>query len=64
MRMTAERLEAFKKLYCDRFGIQLTNEEALAKSLSVVRLMELTYKPMKKEEYGAFEARRIGLLTN
>lgn len=50
MRMTDERLEAFKKLYCDRFGILLTNEEALTKSLLVVRLMELTYKPMTQEE--------------
>lgn len=62
MRITDERLQAFKKLYCDRFQIQLTDEQALAKSLRAVRLMELIYKPITKEEFAYAKERQAELL--
>lgn len=56
--ISKEQLEKFKVLYKNRFGKELTDQEALEKGTSLVRLMELIYKPMTMEEYKLLQKRR------
>jgi hypothetical protein len=62
MRLTDEQLSDFKKLYKERFGTELTDEEANEKGLKAVRLMELIYKPMTHKEYERVTERQEQLL--
>lgn len=42
MKITPKQLKKFKKLYSDYFSIELSDEEALAKGLSLMRLLRIT----------------------
>jgi hypothetical protein len=64
MRLTDEQLSDFKKLYKERFGTELTDEEANEKGLKAVRLMELIYKPMTRKEYECVTERQEQLLLS
>lgn len=48
---TDEQIEKFQAIYKNRFGIEISREEALEKGISLVRLVKLVYKPMTKQEY-------------
>jgi hypothetical protein len=52
-------IKKFQELYKARFGVDISNDEALAKGTQLLRLMELVYKPMSKEEYELVQKRRI-----
>lgn len=49
--ITNERLESFKNLYKNYFDIELDDQSALEKAISLVRMMELVYVPMTESEY-------------
>lgn len=55
-------IRKFQELYKARFGMDISREEALAKGTQLVRLMELVYKPMTKEEYEIIQKRRLETL--
>ena len=60
-------IRKFQELYKARFGMDISREEALAKGTQLLRLMELVYKPMSKEEHKQIHKRRLEtlpLLTN
>lgn len=42
--MSKELLEKFKKLYLDKYGIELTNEEATRMSTDLINLMKVLLK--------------------
>ncbi len=46
-----EHIQKFKKLYKNRFGIELSDAEAREKGTSLVRFLKIIYKPMTKEEF-------------
>jgi aldehyde:ferredoxin oxidoreductase len=52
-------IKKFQELYKARFGVDISKDEALAKGTQLLRLMELVYKPMSKEEYELVQKRRI-----
>jgi Flp pilus assembly protein TadG len=52
-------IKKFQELYKARFGMDISKDEALAKGTQLLRLMELVYKPMTKEEYELVQKRRI-----
>jgi len=56
--ISKEHLERFKVLYKNRFGVEISDQEALEKGTSLIRLMELIYKPMTQEEYDLVQKRR------
>jgi hypothetical protein len=58
MRLSDEHIAQFKTLYRERFRLELTDEQAHEKGRKLVRLMELTYKPMKKDEFVRVQERR------
>ncbi len=49
--LSDEQITKFQNLYQQKFGVQLSKEEALAKAIPLVRLFELIYKPMSIENY-------------
>ncbi len=55
-------IRKFQELYKARFGMDISKEEALAKGTQLLRLMELVYKPMTKEEHELVQRRRLETL--
>lgn len=51
-------LDKFKKIYKEHFDIELSNQEALDKATKVLRLVEIVYKPMTKDDYEKVQTRR------
>ena len=45
-----EQILKFQKLFKNRFGEDITREQALDYGLSLIELIRLTYKPIKKHE--------------
>ncbi len=64
--LSDEQIATFQVIYKNRFGKEITKEEALEKGAKLVRLMQLIYKPMTKAEYQKVQERRrqIGDLKN
>ena len=55
-------IKKFQELYKARFGMEISREEALAKGTKLLRLMELVYKPMTKDEHELIQKRRLETL--
>ncbi len=49
--LSDEQITSFQALYKSHFGKEISREEAYEEGVALVRLVELTYKPMTKEEY-------------
>jgi hypothetical protein len=62
MVLTDEQVLEFKYLYKERFGIELTDEEANEKGLKAVRLMKIIHKPMTQQEYELVKERQKQIL--
>ncbi len=63
--ISKESLEKFKKLYKDRFNIELSERDALEKAIKLRRIVEITYKPITLNEYKDYLERRlkVGAIT-
>lgn len=55
MQISKEKLEEFKKIYKKRFKKTLSSQDALEQGTKLLRLVELIYKPMTKEEYEKYK---------
>ena len=64
MSLTNSQLKKFQTIYKNHFGVELSCAEAYEKSESLVRMVELTYKPMTEKELAMVEKRRKELLNN
>lgn len=47
------------KIYRDRFGREISREEARESAIKLVRLMEIIYKPMTAKDYKRLQERRL-----
>jgi len=56
--LSNEQIIKFQKLYEDRFGKKISREDAYEGGAKLVRLLELIYQPMTKDEYKLVEKRR------
>ena len=56
--ISKEHLEKFKVLYKNRFGVEISDQEALEEGTKLLRLMKIIYKPMTVEEYELLQKRR------
>ena len=50
MRLTDEQISEFQRLYKNRFGEDVSREEAIAQGLDLISLMRAVYRPIKKSE--------------
>lgn len=51
MHLSNEHILQFQTLYKECFGKEISMEEAHEKGLKLLRLVQLTYEPMTKEEF-------------
>jgi len=51
MNISEAQLTSFKVLYKQHFGEELNHKDAYEKALKLVRMMQLVYKPITKEQY-------------
>jgi len=56
--LSNEQVEKFQLLWKNRFGKEISREEAYEKGAKLVRLIELIYKPMTENEYKQLQRRR------
>jgi hypothetical protein len=53
--LTDEQVSKFQELYKNRFGVEISREEAYAQGVKLVRLIEIVYNPnlqKRREETG------------
>ncbi len=58
MQLTDEDVEEFQNLYERKFGKRIDKHAAQAKAISLIRLMEIVYRPLTDEESRIAEAVR------
>ena len=56
--LSDEQITKFQTLYKNRFGREISREEAYEKGAKLIRLVELIYKPMTEAEYKQLQKRR------
>ncbi len=56
--LSEEQITKFQILYRNRFGKEISREEAYEKGSKLIRLVELIYKPMTKNDYKRLQKRR------
>ena len=56
--LSDEQIKQFQILYKNRFGKEISREEAYEKGAKLLRLVELIYKPMTEDEYKQLQKRR------
>ena len=64
MKPSDKDIVSFQAIYKRRFGKDISKAEALEKGAKLLRLMELIYHPMKRNEFDAVEARRKKLMSD
>jgi len=58
MRIRSEDLVSFRELYAAQYGQDLSEEAALETASSMLRLIELAYKPMTRADYDGIKSRQ------
>lgn len=56
--LSHEQIKKFQTLYKNRFGKEISREEAYEQGVKLIRLVELIYKPMTEAEYKQLQERR------
>lgn len=56
--LSDEQIKKFQILYKNRFGKEISREEAYEKGAKLIRLVELIWKPMTEDEYKQLQKRR------
>lgn len=56
--LSDEKITQFQILYKNRFGKEISREDAYEQGVKLIRLIELVYKPMTKCEYQILQKRR------
>jgi hypothetical protein len=56
--LSDEQIKKFQELWLKRFGKEISREEAYEKGATLMRLVELTYKPMTQGDYELLQKRR------
>lgn len=54
-------VDSFRRLYSGRFGKQIDESDAVEKGRQLLRLMELIYVPMRRDELAIVEERNSEL---
>ena len=56
--MSDERIKKFQTLYKNRFGKEISREEAYEKGVKLIRLIQIIYRPITENEYEQLQKRR------
>lgn len=53
--LSDKRVSQFQKLYSERFGKEISFEEAREKGVALVRFLKIILKPMTEDEFRAMQ---------
>ncbi|MFC1630053.1 hypothetical protein ACFL06_00765 [Patescibacteria group bacterium] len=53
--LSNKQIKKFQLLWKNRFGKEISQEEAYKKGIKLIRLVELTFQPMTKDEYKKYK---------
>jgi len=56
--LSDEQIKTYQTLYKNRFGKEISREEAYEQGVKLLRLIEIIYKPMTEEEFQKLQERR------
>ena len=56
--LSDKQITEYQTLYKNRFGKEISREKAYEQGIKLIRLIELIYKPMTKNEYKQLQERR------
>jgi len=56
--LSDEQITKFQALYKNRFGKEISREEAFKQGAKLIRLVELIYKPIAEKDYRLLQKRR------
>jgi hypothetical protein len=56
--LTDEQVMKFQTIYKNRFGKEISREDALDRGIKLVRLMKLIYTPITEKEFVGLQERR------
>jgi len=56
--LTDAQIQKYQTLYKARYGREISREQAYEQGVKLIRLVELTYKPMTEAEYQQVQERR------
>ena len=56
--LSVEQITKYQAIYKNRYGKEISREEAYEKGAKLIRLVELIYKPMTEDEYKQLQKRR------
>lgn len=56
--LSDEQIRKYQEIYKNRFGKEISREEAYEQGVKLIRLIEITYKPMTQREYDLVQKRR------
>jgi hypothetical protein len=56
--LSDKQIKKFQTLYKNRFGKEISREDALEQGVKLIRLMELIYKPMTEKDLELLRTRR------
>ena len=56
--LSDEQITNFQQLYKNRFGKEISREQAVEHGVKLIRLVELVYQPMTEKEYQQLQNRR------
>ncbi|KKQ00898.1 MAG: hypothetical protein US07_C0005G0013 [Candidatus Levybacteria bacterium GW2011_GWB1_36_18] len=56
--LSDKQIAEYQTLYKNRYGKEISREEAFEKGVKLIRLVELIYKPMTEAEYQQLQERR------
>ena len=56
--LSDEQITKFQELYRNRFGKEISREDAYEQGAKLIRLVEVIYQPMTESEYKQLQERR------
>jgi len=56
--LSDEQVKKFQELYKKHFGEEIDKKDALKKSMKLLRLIQMIYKPMTQVEFEAVQKKR------
>lgn len=64
MVLSDDNIISFQKLYKERFGKDISKEDAYEQGIKLLQLMSIVYRPMTRAEFEVIQARQSELLRN
>ncbi len=61
--LTDKQVSKFQAIYRQRFGKEISREDALEKGARLVRLMKIVYQPISEQEFQDLQMRRAQKLN-